>query len=180
MHQTGEKTIRCQTHTLVCGGYRWIDPCQGRFGAPGLLRWSTSQPIEAGEIARLIRCPSAFAGRLPDGFGEAIHDPMLDSVRVRLPCQQTPIVFADAARLVGDDLFLDGDVHGHVQKRISTAGVGREIAIAATVRIVQQGVILGMLQDDLHHHGFDAFKRLAATVLSPGAIENVPQCAAFG
>ncbi len=137
------------------------------------------ESVETGEIAGLLRGLAAARG-LPHGFRKAVHDAVLDSVRVWPPGQQLLVATADTARLVGGDLFLNGDVHGHMQKRIGPAGVGREIAFAAAVRVVQQGVILGMLYCDLHYQGFDAFKRLAATVLPPGAIENVPQCAAFG
>src|SRR6185436_7402631 len=59
-----------------------------------------------------------------------------------------------------------------MQERIDGAAFRREVAIEIALRVVEQGLMLGMQQDDLHRGAFQALQSRLRTVLAPGFEEE--------
>jgi hypothetical protein len=88
--------------------------------------------------------------------------------------QQTLKTIAYSHRLIYGKLFLDGDMHAHVQKRVGISHFRQVILVTIAVRIIEYDLIFRVQQDDLERHVFHAGKDFPLAVLAPGVEEKLP------
>ena len=75
------------------------------------------------------------------------------------PREQPLVMRADTARLVERELFLDGDVHTHVQERVRLATLREVVPVPGPRRMLQQRVVFRVPERHRHDQRLDAFER---------------------
>ena len=106
--------------------------------------------------------------RLPDGFTEAIKHVVECRVAVALATLAGLEGFPDARGLVDGELLLDGQVQGEMQEGVDLAILRAEV-LQHRLGIFKQGVVLGMMGDQIGSDDLELGQNLAVPVLGPGA-----------
>ena len=92
--------------------------------------------------------------RAPYRFTKAFHHIVHRCVFVTALRDELPKYSTDAGGVVYRKLLGDREVHRHVQKRIGAAVIDRVLARKRGVKIIEVGVILGMLQHPVERNRF--------------------------
>lgn len=111
-----------------------------------------------------------FASRalcIPDCFAEAFEKGVFGFMDIEA-CTQGFVGGADACWLVDADLVGDGQMQREMEKGVHLAAFRRELLHHRRVRIFQQGVVFGMVHNQIGRRRFGALQNKPLTVLAPG------------
>lgn len=78
----------------------------------------------------------------------------------------------DAARLVDRQLLADRQMQAQVQEGVGFAGIRQIIALGIAFRIIENGVVFGVLLHQVERDGFEVGQRLPFAIFLPGIEEE--------
>jgi hypothetical protein len=105
---------------------------------------------------------------MPDHLPQAFHHLVLGTMLVAMAQGQLGVERADAEGLVDGALFLDGHMQTHVQEGVGLTHFRRPFLFQVLFRMIQDGVVLGVVYKNGKHDLFQIRQHAAGLVFFPG------------